>query len=103
LTVAPDGRHYTLASATGGELEQGTVGDSVGKRLGFHWLPAPENLPAGRTVEFSVVPPRDAALALGEQLDVRMDLNSNFLALELRGTNPLVIARILNAVAQRYV
>jgi len=103
LTVGADGRQYTLASATGAELEQGTVGDSVGKRLGFRWLPAPGSLTPGRTIEFSVVPPRDAALGLGEQLDVRMDLNGNFLALELRGTNPVVISRILNAVAQRYV
>ena len=103
LTVGADGRRYTLASAAGMELEQGAVGDSVGKRLGFLWRPAPATLAPGRTVEFSVVPPRDAALRLGEQLDVRMDLNSNFLALELRGTNPVRISGILNAVAQRYV
>ena len=46
---------------------------------------------SGGTIEFSLVPPRDAALRLGEQLDVRMDLNGNFLALELRGTNPVLI------------
>jgi len=60
-------------------------------------------LSPGRTIEFSLVPPRDAALRLGEQLDVRMDLNGNFLALELRGQNPVLISKILNAVAQRYV
>jgi capsular exopolysaccharide synthesis family protein len=60
-------------------------------------------LTPGQTVEFSLVSPRDAALSLGEQLDVRMDLNGNFLALELRGTNPVMIAKILNAVTQRYV
>src|SRR5882762_11001963 len=32
-----------------------------------------------------------------------MDLNGNFLALELRGQNPVLISKILNAVAQRYV
>jgi capsular exopolysaccharide synthesis family protein len=60
-------------------------------------------LTPGQKVEFSLVSPRDAALSLGEQLDVRMDLNGNFLALELRGTNPVLIANILNAVTQRYV
>jgi len=103
LSVGADGREYRLASAEDVELERGTVGDSVGRRLGFRWVPAPETLPPGHTVEFSVVPPRDAALRLGEQLDVRMDLNGNFLAMELRGTNPVLISRILNAVAQRYV
>ena len=103
FSVSADGRQYTLASAEGVELERGTVGDSVGSRLGFRWLPAPGTLTLSQKVEFSLVSPRDAALSLGEQLDVRMDLNGNFLALELRGTNPVLIANILNAVTQRYV
>src|SRR5437667_4732140 len=101
LSVSDDGRQYTLASAEGVDLERGTVGDSVGNRLGFRWAPPAGSLPPGRTVEFSVVPPRDAALRLGEQLDVRMDMNGNFLALELRGPNPVLITTIPNAVAQR--
>jgi len=103
FSVSADGRHYTLASAEGVELERGTVGDSVGNHIGFRWVPPPRSLVPGGTIEFSLVPPRDAALRLGEQLDVRMDLNGNFLALELRGTNPVLISGILNAVAQRYV
>jgi capsular exopolysaccharide synthesis family protein len=103
LTVGADGRGYTLVSAEGVDLERGTLGDSIGNRLGFRWAPPPGSLPPGRTIEFSLVPPRDAALRLGEQLDVRMDLNGNFLALELRGQNPVLISNILNAVVQRYV
>ena len=103
LSVSPDGRKYTLASAEGRNLEQGTVGDSVGKPLGFLWAPKPGSLPPDRTIDFSLVPPRDAALRLGEGLDVRMDVNGNFLALELRGPNPVLISSILNAVTQRYV
>src|SRR3989441_145461 len=103
LSVSTDGRGYALASASGVDLERGTLGDSVGSRLGFRWVPAPGSLPPGRTVEFSLVSPRDAALSLGEQLNVRMDMNGNFLALELRGTNPVLISNILNAVTQRYV
>jgi len=103
LSVSSDGRQYTLASADGVDLDRGTVGDSVGSRLGFLWVPTSETLPPGHTIEFSLVSPRDAALSLGEQLDVRMDLNGNFLALELRGTNPVMISNILNAVTQRYV
>lgn len=103
LSVSADGREYTLASAEGVGVERGAVGDSVGKRLGFRWVPAPGSLPADYTIEFSVVPPRDAALRLGEELNVRMDLNGNFLALELRGTSPVLISGILNAVSQRYV
>jgi succinoglycan biosynthesis transport protein ExoP len=103
LSIGADGRGYTLASAEGVDLERGTLGDSIGNRLGFRWAPPPGSLPPGSIVEFSIVPPRDAALRLGEQLDVRMDLNGNFVALELRGPNPVLITNILNAVAQRYV
>src|SRR6266404_3181688 len=35
LSVSADGKAYTLASADGLELQRGTVGDSVGSRLGF--------------------------------------------------------------------
>jgi capsular exopolysaccharide synthesis family protein len=103
LSVNAAGGAYTLASAEGVELERGTLGDSVASRLGFRWVPVPGSLPPGHTVEFSIVPPRDAARSLGEQLDVRMDLNGNFLAVELRGTNPILISGILNAVTRRYV
>jgi capsular exopolysaccharide synthesis family protein len=102
LTVSDAGA-YTLASSEGVELERGTLGDSVATRLGFRWVPAPGSLAPGHTIEFSLVPPRDAARRLGEQLDPRMDLNGNFLAVELRGTNPILISSILNAVTQRYV
>jgi capsular exopolysaccharide synthesis family protein len=102
LSAAGDGT-YVLTSADGVVLERGTVGDSVGRRLGFRWAPTPSSLPPGHSVAFSLVTPRDAALSLGEQLNVRMDLNGNFLAVELRGTNPVLIANILNAIAQRYV
>jgi capsular exopolysaccharide synthesis family protein len=103
LSTSDDGRQYTLTSAEGKEFERGAVGDSVGRRLGFLWAPAKGSLAPGREIDFSIVPPRDAALRLGEQLDVRMDMNGNFLALELRGTNPVLISNILNAVSQRYV
>jgi uncharacterized protein involved in exopolysaccharide biosynthesis len=73
----------------------------MGTRIGFRWAPAPGSLPAGRTIAFSVVPPRDAALQLDKDLRVRMD--AQILALQLRGTNPELISAILNAVAQRYV
>jgi polysaccharide biosynthesis transport protein len=102
LTVNDTGTEYTLLNARDRmELERGTVGDSVGRRLGFRWAPA--SLPRGRTLKFLLVAPRDAATQLGQQLQTRMDLNGNFLAIELTGTNPAGIAKVLNAVTERYV
>src|SRR2546426_2474296 len=53
LSVSADGRGYALSAADGVDLERGTVGDSVGSRLGFRWVPAPGSLAPGHTVEFS--------------------------------------------------
>ena len=103
LTVDDAGRNYELAAAKGPTLERGVAGDSVGRNLGFQWAPTPAMLPPGRKVEFTLATPRDAALRLGERLDVRMDLNGNFLSVELRGTNPRQIANILNATTARFV
>src|SRR5206468_6231482 len=55
LNISDNGRQYTLTSAAGLTLERGTVGDSVGSRFGFRWVPAPGTLPAGRSVEFAVM------------------------------------------------
>jgi succinoglycan biosynthesis transport protein ExoP len=103
FSVNPDGQEYVLSAVEGSELERGAVGDSVGSRLGFRWAPTAGTFAPGRAVEFSLVPPRDAALRLGERLDVHMDLNGNFLRVELRGPSPVLISGILNAVTQRYV
>jgi capsular exopolysaccharide synthesis family protein len=103
LSVSPDGRAYTLAMKDGAEVDHGTVGDSVGRRLGFRWQPAAATLPRGRAIDFTLTSPREAASALSDELDIRMEQNGNFLAIQLRGTNPTMLARILNAVAERYV
>lgn len=103
LTVDGAGRNYVLATAKGAELERGAVGDSVGSRLGFVWVPTLGLLPAGHKIEFTLATPRDAALQLGERLDVRMDLNGNFLSVDLRGSSPRQIANILNATTARFV
>ena len=94
---------YVLATANGVVFERGTVGDSIGRRLGLLWAPAKGALLPGSTVAFRLQTLREAALGLGEALEARLDLNGNFLKVELRGTRPTRIAAVLNAVAERYV
>ena len=103
LRVDSDRRTYTLATAKGQLVERGTVGDSIGARLGFEWVPPASALPAGREVEFDVATLRDAARMLGDSLSAQLDAEGNFLRLELRGPDAPRITAVVNAVAERYV
>jgi capsular exopolysaccharide synthesis family protein len=99
LTLSPGG--YALSTGDGIPLDQGRLGDSVGRRLGFLW--APRNERGSRSITFTVLPLRDAARELSNRLDAKIDLNGSFLRIELRGSNPARLAAIVNAVAERYV
>jgi polysaccharide biosynthesis transport protein len=103
LTVDNQGRAYTLTTLKGEVLEHGTIGEPIGKGLGFVWAPPVGSLPGGVTVEFGLSTLRDAARAMADSLDAQIDLEGNFLKLELRGRDPEQIAAVVNAVAQRYV
>src|SRR2546425_10926481 len=103
LAVDPTGRTFEL-SADGDVLPQrGVVGDSVGAALGFAWVPPVAELQPRRTIEFSVTSPHQAADVLAKDLDVRADLDGNFVTIELRGADPGLITAIVNAVAERCV
>lgn len=104
LNVAEDGRTFVLAGEGGVEIQRGVVGDSVGAGVGFQWVPPAEEMRPGRVVKFRVGSPRDAADALAAALDVRMsERASNFMRISLEGTDPVRIARTVNAVAERSV
>ncbi|UCG88425.1 MAG: hypothetical protein JSW71_07750, partial [Gemmatimonadota bacterium] len=61
LAVADEGGVFTLSTQDGRLLERGALGDSVGQDLGFGWLPLADELTPGRSIEFAVGNPRDAA------------------------------------------
>lgn len=105
LKVQEAGDRYRLESAQGILLEEGTIqaGMRVGSELGFEWSPSPSTLEAGEELEFTVRQPRDAARELANRLQTRMQSSGNFLGLNLIGSDPERIARILNAVMERHV
>jgi capsular exopolysaccharide synthesis family protein len=103
LSVADDGRGYTLSSNEGVFLEEGELGRPVAARLGFLWTPPTASIPPGHRVDFSVVTPRDAARGLATDLWTTMDRQGNFLRLELTGPEPQKVASVLNAVMERHV
>src|SRR2546427_12897410 len=68
LAVDPSGKGFTLTAvdgvvaAVGGVvLQRGTPGEAVGEAFGFRWTPPATALPAGASISFSLVTPRDAA------------------------------------------
>ena len=103
LEVDDNGHSYTLATGEGAPLERGELGGPVGSRVGFAWTPAPNSLPAGHAVLFTVSMPREAAEHLAAALDVTQDEAGSFIKVALRGSSPRRLASTLNAVAQRFV
>lgn len=103
LAVSDDGGHWSLTNEAGIELEQGAPGNRVGEVLGFNWTPPREGLSPGTTIRFRVVNPRDAARQLSNQLQTEMDRQGNFIRLAHTGTNPELIASILQSVMEQHV
>lgn len=88
---------YTLTEAKRGVVDKGIVGDSIGRRIGLAWNPAPATFATRKTIRFAVGQPRPAALMLINQLEIVMGENSNFMQLKLTGSRKWKTADILNA------
>ncbi|HET6922684.1 MAG TPA: polysaccharide biosynthesis tyrosine autokinase, partial [Anaeromyxobacteraceae bacterium] len=102
LTVDGAGARYALETETG-VVERGAVGDTIGRNLGFAWVPPREALAPGRPVSFTLKAPSVAAQELATALKLHPDPEGKFLRIELRGTNPSLTAATVNAVADRAV
>jgi len=99
LAIDSKGRHFTLSRKTDGAVvDTGTVGDSIGRPVGFRWAPAPQVLTPGRTISFNVVTPRDASTNLLAMLSPppSLPLNSNFMNITLVAPDPVEAAATLN-------
>ncbi len=102
LAVDDAGSSVTLSTAVGTLIERASPGDSLGRKIGFHWAPSPTDLAPGQVVDFTVVTPRDAARGLAEQLLITPAVDGNFVRVELEGPNPVLIAATVNALVERY-
>lgn len=102
LEMSADGRSYTLKDKDGKTVERGTPGDSIGRALGFRWAPTPATLGRDRTIEFTVVNPRQAAIKLRDRLVVGFP-DTSFLSVRLTGPRPARDAAILNAIGRQFV
>jgi capsular exopolysaccharide synthesis family protein len=99
LTIDSKGQQFTLSrKADGTVVDKGTVGDSIGRPVGFRWAPAPQVLTPGRTITFNVVTPRDASTNLLAMLSPPPMLppSSNFMNITLVASDPVEAAATLN-------
>jgi capsular exopolysaccharide synthesis family protein len=103
LKVDSAAQHYSLMGEDGKLVESGTVGDSVGRSLGWRWAPPVSTLPKGHVIAFSVSAPHETGLALAAALAVRSDADGNFMRLELKDPDPEYAATTVNAIAERFV
>lgn len=103
LLVDADGTRLSLATALGLPVEQAAVGDSLGRQVGFAWVPPPGMLSPGAEIGFSVVRPRDAARKLADNLRITTSRNSNLLRVELEGADAALTTATVNAVVDGLV
>lgn len=95
-----DGR-VQLARDDGSVLETVAAGDSLGRALGYRWVPGPTL--GTSPVEFRLRVPRDAAVLLSEDLGTLLPTDGALLRLSMRGQDPMGTARTLNMIADRFV
>jgi len=100
LTRTAAGR-LQLSRPDGNVVDDVAIGDSVGLRAGFRWVPpAP---PEGRIVGFRVREPRDAAVRLGDALGTNLPQDGALLRMWMRSPDPVLAAATVNATAHRFV
>ena len=104
LTVDEAGKRFRLTTGEGLTVQEGAVGEPVGAQAGFNWVPDRRLLGPEKTIQFTVVTPRDAAGELNRQLRSDMtDQRGNFLRLEMTGTDPRKLASVMNTLTERYI
>jgi tyrosine-protein kinase Etk/Wzc len=109
LAVNAPGATYTLTRK--GEIrgqrdsvvERGALGDSVGRSVGFLWRPDPVQLQRRGTLEFGIVTPREASLAVLANLTPNLPFNSSLMRLTLTGAKPGLLATTMNSLIHEFV
>ena len=99
LRIDAKGQRYALSKKTDGAVvDSGTVGDSIGRPVGFRWAPAARTLEPGHTYTFNVITPRDASSKLLTKLKPppMVPLNSNFMNVTLVDVDAVEAAATLN-------
>ncbi len=103
LRVDDLGQQYSLEAVHSGVRTSGSIGDSLGVKFGFAWLPDPGELTPGRQVAFSIVSLREVSNDIQTRLTPQMVKDGNFLRLVLVGTDPERLPKVLNAITDQFI
>jgi capsular exopolysaccharide synthesis family protein len=103
LKVDKSGWQYALLDGGGTPLQRGVLGDSIGRKVGFRWKPAAAALTPGRSVEFTVVTPREAAIGLRKDLTVTFSNESNLLGVVLKGNDPQRTTDVMSTLVDEFI
>lgn len=102
FTIDEAGKRWSLKHRKLLATDEGAVGDSVGRRLGFLWVPRPPRASYGRTIRFNASTPREASENLAGRLRTALR-EETFLRITLADPDPNQAAATLNALITRYV
>lgn len=85
--------------------DDGSPGDSVGRKLGWRWQPTSAQLAkyAGKNVSFKIAVPRETSLELLKRLTPRLPDRTNIISLTYTDPDPALAERTLNAYVEEYV
>lgn len=103
LRVDSAGTRYSITDAKDVIVERGMVGDSVGRSLGFGWLPDRRYLNRGRHVAFSVATVRGMSQSLLNSVHASLPEQGQFMRMGLSGSDPHRVAETVNAWAEQLV
>jgi polysaccharide biosynthesis transport protein len=106
LTINQASKKYDLAVKRGratAVVESGTLGDSIGRTVGFAWHPPSEQLATRESVKFRVRTPREAANDLKNRLTVYVPPESRFIKLGLIGQRSQELALTMNAILREFI
>lgn len=87
----------------GSVVSRAALGDSLGREVGFLWVPHRDAIQPGQKAEFSVASHRDASASLLKNLRVVMADNGNFMRVSLSGTDPQRATDIVNGLTSQFV
>ena len=93
-----------LSREDAGVVDVASAGDSLGKEVGFRWVPDPARLPEEGAVAFRVRPLTLAALGLRERLMVNYNPRAgSLISTRLQGRDPRRTAEIHNALVSSFL